>query len=305
MSDKITIIIPTFNRSKLLSRAIESVRRQTYTNLEIIIVDDASTDETPQLVHSITDDRIKYFQHASNKGGSASRNTGILAATGEYICFLDDDDELHPQKLTQQLKLFQNSSTKLGAVYCGWEYLFENKITSQYLPKFRGNVFKKFLQHCFTVTPALLIKKECFVKAGIFDVNLKGCQDWDMWIRISKYYEFDFIPQILTTILIHGDQISSKLKDKISARRLILNKYLTELEKNPKAYSTQLSRLGALYYVDQQKNQGLKLIYKSIKIFPLILKNYLYIMLMVTDIFIEGVFEKFVIETRGKTKLYY
>jgi glycosyltransferase involved in cell wall biosynthesis len=100
----VSVVLPTFNRAHLLKSALASVLSQTYKNLEIIVVDDASTDDTQQVVAVIKDHRLRYIRHVATKGGSAARNTGILAAIGSYIAFLDDDDEWYPEKVEAQLE---------------------------------------------------------------------------------------------------------------------------------------------------------------------------------------------------------
>src|SRR3990167_9420175 len=89
----VSVVMPTFNLARLLERALRSALDQTYDNLEIIVVDDASSDDTPDVVKTVQDERVRYIRHETNRGGSAARNTGIRIATGEFIAFLDDDDE--------------------------------------------------------------------------------------------------------------------------------------------------------------------------------------------------------------------
>ncbi len=116
----VSVIIPTYNRAHLLGRAIESVLDQTYQDFEIIVVDDASADETEEVVKSFGDDRINHIRHQKNKGGSAARNTGIKAARGEFIAFLDSDDEWVPKKLEKEIDRLQTLSNEVGVVYSGF-----------------------------------------------------------------------------------------------------------------------------------------------------------------------------------------
>ena len=116
----VSVIIPTYNRAHLVDRAIQSVLNQTYKDFELIIVDDGSTDNTEDIIKEFQkkDERIKYIRHEENRGGSAARNTGIKAAKGEYIAFLDSDDEWLPIKLGRQISEFTNKS-KIALVYTG------------------------------------------------------------------------------------------------------------------------------------------------------------------------------------------
>jgi glycosyltransferase involved in cell wall biosynthesis len=113
----VSIIIPTYNRSRLLARAVKSVLNQTYQNFELIIVDDASTDNTEEVVGSFNDERIKYVRHEKNKGEAVARNTGIKAARGEYIASHDSDDEWLHEKLAKRIRAFENCSPEIGVVY--------------------------------------------------------------------------------------------------------------------------------------------------------------------------------------------
>ncbi len=115
---KVSLIITTYNRARLLPRAVNSVFDQTYEDYELIIVDDCSTDSTPEIIQSFENPRVRSFRHEINRGLSAARNTGIANARGEYIAFLDDDDECTPNRLTDQVSIL-DSNPNAGLVY-GW-----------------------------------------------------------------------------------------------------------------------------------------------------------------------------------------
>ena len=119
MSPKVSIIIPTYNRADVITRALNSVLAQTETNYEVIIVDDASTDETKQIIESYLDPRIRYLRHDKNKYAAAARNTGMEKATGQYIAFLDSDDEWVPTKLHAQLQIMDSRDDSWGCIYSG------------------------------------------------------------------------------------------------------------------------------------------------------------------------------------------
>ena len=118
----VSVIIPTRNRVEMLCRAVNSVLSQTFDNLECIVVDDESHDNTEKVINSFEDDRLKYFRHEKNKGASAARNTGIRQSQGEFIAFLDDDDEWLDEKLEKQVNLLENLPSKYGMVYCWMDY---------------------------------------------------------------------------------------------------------------------------------------------------------------------------------------
>ena len=156
-SPVVSVIIPTYNRAHLIGRAIRSVLDQTYQDWELIVVDDASTDDIPGIVKGFTDGRVKYIRHDENKGAAAARNTGIQAARGAYIAFLDSDDEWLPEKLERQVQAFESSDAQVGVIYTGTIAVSQSgEALSDYkAPRFRGYIFRDLLisnriQECST-----------------------------------------------------------------------------------------------------------------------------------------------------------
>lgn len=182
----VSVIIPTHKRAHLLRRAIKSVLSQTWQDYELIVVDDASGDGTPDVIASFHDRRIKYVRHEMNRGGPAARNTGIGMARGRYIALLDDDDEWHATKLEKQINAFKEAANGVGFIYSGFEVRDENgEVVGTTLPAHRGNLHMNLLQRNMIGGSSVpLIKRECFDKVGFFDESLTSCQDWDMWMRI-------------------------------------------------------------------------------------------------------------------------
>lgn len=220
---KVSVIIPTYNRSHLLERAIRSVLKQTFQDFELIVVDDGSTDETYKII-DIFDLEIYYIRHDKNKGVSAARNTGLKYSKGTYIAFLDSDDEWLPQKLEKQIKVFENGSDKLGVVYSG--YSVETIPDEPIIPQYRGNILHYvLLDNCVGSATNPLILKNCFDKAGLFDEDLPALNDWDMWIRIGQHYDFEFIPEILACYHPQTVSISKNIKALKFALRIIFRKY--------------------------------------------------------------------------------
>ena len=121
----VSVIVPTYNRADSLPRTIDSVLAQTHHDLELVVVDDASTDDTKAVVERYDDDRVTYLAHAANRGGSAARNTGLRASDGQYVAFLDSDDEWHPEKLERQVGELESRSEEWVAAYCGVEMVRE------------------------------------------------------------------------------------------------------------------------------------------------------------------------------------
>jgi len=277
----VSVIIPTFNRAHLVSRAIRSVLAQTYQDFEIIVVDDGSTDNTKEIVKSFNDSRIRYVRHDENRGGSAARNTGIRIAQGEYIAFLDDDDEWLPEKLEKQIKKFKSLPKKFGVVYSGFSYVSERgKILSNVIPTLRGNVYDSLLKDNILGSPTPLIKRDCFQRAGFFDETFPSCQDWDMWIRLSKCYYFDFVPDILAKHYVHENRISANLNARIIAREKLIRKYWADLSQRPQTLSMHFSKLGKLYSLVGDFIKARRYFLASIKNDPFRENNYIHLFLL-------------------------
>ena len=188
-SPLVSCVIPTHNRADLLPRAISSNQNQTYKNLEIIIVSDGSTDNTKNIVADIAknDNRIKFFENILAQGGNVARNTGIELSEGEYVAFLDDDDEWLPEKIEKQLAIME-SDESVGLVYTGVHIIYVNE-KSEYNSKARevGNLNKRILlDNCVGTTSTVMVRKDILKKTGVFDVELKALQDYDLWIRICQ-----------------------------------------------------------------------------------------------------------------------
>lgn len=181
----VSVIIPTHTRAALLTRAIRSVRQQTYPYLEIIIVDDASKDNTREVVESFSDPRIRYIRHDTNRGGSAARNTGIRAATGKFIAFLDDDDEWEPEKTEEQLEVLQD----YDVVACTSDGIGDD------LPKYntKKTVELEDLQRGPWGGTGVLMAKANILKQTMFDEKLPRGQDWDLFIRIVLKHKIAYL----------------------------------------------------------------------------------------------------------------
>lgn len=190
---KISVIIPTFNSGKYIKEAIESVLRQTYKDLEIIVCDDGSTDDTKKVLERYSE-KIRYF-FQKNNGPAAARNKGIEHAKGEFIAFLDADDEWLPEKLELQINEILKSDS-VGLVTCGRYIIYENGNSIVFQPEI-NNLSKQSLLKTLVMKnvigggSSVLARKACFEKVGLFDEKLLVSEDIDMWFRICK--DFDFI----------------------------------------------------------------------------------------------------------------
>lgn len=185
---EVSIIIPTHNRAEMLKEAINSVLSQTFTDYEVIVISDGSTDETDTVMAQFAarDNRIKYISYKPAVNGGHARNRGILAAKGKYIAFLDDDDTWYSDKLEKQIKIF-NNNTEIGLVTTGLVYKYVNE-EIEYLstPNSNGDVSKEILiSNCIGGTQ-VMIRKAILDKTGGFDEALKALQDYELWIRVCQ-----------------------------------------------------------------------------------------------------------------------
>jgi glycosyltransferase involved in cell wall biosynthesis len=204
----VSVVIPTFDRAACLGRAVDSVLAQTFTNFELIVVDDGSTDGTAGLLEAYGERLRCIRQH--NRGVSAARNSGIRSARGTYIALLDSDDAWLPQKLEQQAAYFQAHPQ---AALCQTEEIWVrngkrvNPKTRH--RKFSGLIFEKTLPLCLVSPSAVMMRKSLFDEVGLFDETLPACEDYDLWLRITWKYPVFLIP---TALIVkyggHADQLS-------------------------------------------------------------------------------------------------
>jgi GalNAc5-diNAcBac-PP-undecaprenol beta-1,3-glucosyltransferase len=190
----ISVVIPTYRRPSLLLRAIRSVQNQTYKNLEIIVVDDASPDNTEEIVRRISDKRIRYMRHEQNRGlAAAGRNTGIRAAHGKYIAFLDDDDEWLETMIEKQLEVIEVHDAVLGAALINGIRVRRHNRTQVTLDDLRkGSDFD----------PSGFMAKTSVLQEILFDEQLREGEDWDIFIRIAEKYSIGYVNDPL---LIYND----------------------------------------------------------------------------------------------------
>ena len=165
------------------------------------------------------------------------------------------------------MALLDIARKEVGAVYSGF-YLVMNSnscVVAKSLPYHEGDLYSELLQHnVIRNTTTVIVRRECLEKCGLFDERLPSCQDWEMWIRIARHYQFLFIKDALARIYIHGKQISGHLDDKIAARERIIDKYYFELHKNKFAFSMHLKKLGGLCCLANDWKKGMRYFLKSI-----------------------------------------
>jgi len=208
----ISVIIPTFNRAHCLKRAVDSVLAQTFLPYEIIIVDDGSTDETDQILESYKN-KIHLLKLATNHGVSFARNRGIEKSQGQWISFLDSDDEWLPIKLQKQVELIQ-SYPQLKVVH-GEEIWIRNGVRVNAMKKhekYGGHIFSHCLPLCAMSPSTILIHKSVFEKTNFFREDFPVCEDYDLWLKITSQFEVGFVSTpIIRKYGGHSDQLSHSI----------------------------------------------------------------------------------------------
>ena len=272
----VSVIIPTYNRAHLVGRAIRSVLNQTYQDFELIVVDDGSTDSTEKVVKGFIDDRIRYIRHNENKGGSAARNSGIEVARGGYVAFQDSDDEWLPEKLEKQLKVFEDAPPDVGVVYTRLRWLDERTRMelgpAKSTREMGGNIHTDLLEGNFIGTPTVLVRRECFDKVGVFDERLPRLQDWELWIRISEYYQFRCLDELLIIAYVVKGSISTNQDAHIKALELIMGKHFEDFSRSRRLLARRLYVLGNLLCQSGEMGAGRDYLLEGVKLYPLHIK---------------------------------
>jgi glycosyltransferase involved in cell wall biosynthesis len=298
--DLVSVVISTHNRAELLARAIRSVLDQTYRDLEILVVDDASTKDPEEMVGRFDDSRIRYLRHAENRGGSAARNTGIVNARGAYIAFLDDDDEWLPQKLELQMKVFRENP-RAGVVYTGFISIESEKgrIVNINMPGKRGYIFYDLIaRNIVGTTSTVVVRRECFDEVGLFDESLPASQDADMWRRLSRTYYFDYVKAPLVRRALHGmKRIGTDYDAVIRGLQSQLTKFEVEFEERRKDHSIRYYWIGFNHLLRGDPKQARRAFRKAVVLYPKRMSNYPWLFLAYcgdVGVYALGVLEKHV-----------
>jgi glycosyltransferase involved in cell wall biosynthesis len=238
-SRTVSVVLPTHNRAHLLERAVRSVLTQTHADLELIIVDDGSTDETPRLAArlSLSDPRIRYIRNEKATGPAMARNTGItrVGASG-YIAFLDDDDEWLPDKLERQLGVFASSPAPLSAVGCGLiGHEDDGSIVIQ-RPTYRGDVFEHLLARRARgyAAPLILVRRVPGKEDPLFDSDLPCLEDMDFSMRVALRGPVDFVADPLVKVYRNdGGPHVWNAEAAVTGYERLARKWETELRQRP------------------------------------------------------------------------
>lgn len=236
MGNLVSVIIPTYKRPQTLIRTIESVLQQTYKNIEVLVVDDndpawESRKMTENLMQKyIANERVKYIKHDKNINGSAARNTGFKNSSGDYIMFLDDDDEYFPRKVEAQLSRLESLDKSWGVCYCGYIRKKDGKTIVHGAEKREGNLLKDALMRNLFIHAGsnLMIRREVVQEVQGFDESFTRNQDIEFLARILMKYKIAYVNEMGLIVHTHSNEATKDQFDKITMD--YLNKFSSYIE---------------------------------------------------------------------------
>lgn len=282
---KVSVVIPTYNYARFISQAIDSVLEQTFKNVEIVIVDDGSTDDTREVLAGYGVQVKAVFQQ--NKGVSAARNTGVKNSTGDLIAFLDADDIWLPTKLEKQVGCFLENDSEVGFVHCGIQ---EFDVHGNILEESGNKVAEGWVANeLLLLQPVVvgpgsttIVKREVFDKIDGFDERriLSASEDWEFCYRVAKVCKFKFVPEILVRYRNHGENRHLKLQNVEQSMLTAYGEIFSKADKNTlrirrRAYGNLYTILAGSYFQAKNYPQFLKNTAKGLWYAPLNINRYI------------------------------
>lgn len=233
MAPLVSIVIPTYNRGHCITACIDSALAQTLGDIEIIVVDDCSSDDTAARVAAFTDPRVSYLPQPSNRGGAVARNAGIRASRGEFVAFLDSDDLWLPEKLALQIEGLRQAGPGYGLSYTWLRCVDDDGLeTMRIHPDVDGDCFERMLVSNFIGSFSnLVVRRALLVEEGGLDENFRSCQDWDLLIRLCRkarvHCQRDYLVLYLQSVT-DKVRISTNPRSVVQGHRRILAKFRAE-----------------------------------------------------------------------------
>ncbi|HEY3343322.1 MAG TPA: glycosyltransferase [Anaerolineaceae bacterium] len=221
-----SVIIPTYNRAQKVVRAVESVLAQTFTNFDVWVIDDGSTDDTAQAL-TCYEGRIHYCRQ-KNAGASSARNRGVRSSTGKYIAFLDSDDRWAPQKLeSMAAEIATHPDT--GLFYSACDVVDEAgaRLWIDHSRAVQGSAYLPLLMGNFLALSSAVARRDCLERAGEFDPAMIPCEDWDVWLRIARWYSITLVPEVLVIFeYASADKLTAHTRKWLEAHDKVIEKTL-------------------------------------------------------------------------------
>ncbi len=246
----VSVIVPVYNRADLVGATLESILAQTYRNIEIIAVNDGSTDTSLEVLKAYADkypDKVKLIDQ-QNTGQVRARNNGIQHAQGEFIAFLDSDDTWAREKLELQIPLF---TPKTGLVYCGINEVDQNNTIIRTVPceaGMRGSIYRKLLIKNRMTGGSVVVSRTALESVGVFDESLQAAENWDLWIRTARNFKVNYLNKPLVNYLKHSGNLSSNAERMSQAAWALLQKHLPPSSNNGELRQTYALAYAHFYY---------------------------------------------------------
>lgn len=280
MAGTVSVVIPTYNREKIISTALESVLAQTYTDYEIIVIDDGSTDSTRDLIRSYADRQVHYF-YQDNKGIAGARNAGIRTCSGAHIAFLDSDDYWLPGKLEQQMALFDQDPEYGLVASCCASVRYDGSFRATNRSGKSGRVLRELFIKNYIRTSAAVVTRQCLEKVGLFDESLKECEEYDLWLRIAAEYPIGFINEPLAVYVDNPAGVSTDSLIGRLYRLQVLEKDYLRQRIPRRLYCRRIADtchyIGRHYLSRGQAKEGRAYLRRAQRLAPLYIKNLIYL----------------------------
>lgn len=272
----VSVILPTYNRAALLPVAIRSVLDQSYGDLELIVVDDASTDDTQQVLGKIPDARLRVICQSVNGGPSVARNAGIRAAQGRYIAFQDSDSEWLPEKLSRQVRLLEENAQSPAASYSRFVVVLGRKQIvrpGDCATGLSGHIYSRQLQGNTMGTPAILVRRDILDQLGYFDETMSNLEDWDLALRICAHHSVVFLDEVTLFAYVAPGSVNTKLSPE--SKVTILRKHYDAYSKMPNVMAPLTWSIGKDYAMRGEKENAVRYMNISVDLVPTAAKRLL------------------------------
>jgi glycosyltransferase involved in cell wall biosynthesis len=279
-----SVIIPTYNRAQKVVRAVDSVLAQTFTNFDVWVIDDGSTDDTAQALTSY-EGRIHYCRQ-KNAGASSARNRGVRSSTGEYLAFLDSDDRWAPDKLESMAAAIA-AHPDSGLFYSACEVVNEagDVLWVDRSRAVQGSAYLPLLMGNFLALSSAVVRRDCLERAGEFDPAVIPCEDWDVWLRIARWYPITLVPETLVTFeYASADKLTAHTRKWLDAHDKVIEKAFTAdrsitpaVRKNVRANQAYIK--GRIWVEARDDTKAGRWFREAIALHPTMLKAYLYYLL--------------------------
>lgn len=276
---KVSVLMPSFNYARYLSLAIESVLSQSYSDLELIITDDCSTDNSRKIVEhwKRQDNRVVPVFHDVNHGLARARNSGLAVSSGEFVALCDADDIWLQHKLKTQMECFR-AQPDLGVVHSDSAIIDgDGKLTGQLFSSLlhrkgqitSGHLFEVLCERNFLCVPTVILRREAIEYAGGFEENLRSLEDWVCWTKVSRKYPFQYVEEALVQYRIHGAGLSSNptgmAENRVKAVQFLLDSFS---DIPPRLKSRMLYSLGVSYLETSESRNALRAFLDSVRANP-------------------------------------